>query len=84
MPKRIVAATGRLVVNAARSLGEGHLRRVLREYVGSYFNVARPHQGLGQQIPRDVGDPPAVSNTDGEIEAIPILAGLHHDYRRAA
>jgi putative transposase len=31
-------------------LGEGHLRSILAEYV-AYLDGARPHQGLGQQIP---------------------------------
>ena len=31
---------------------EGHLRRVLTEYV-VYYNTARPHQGLHQQPPSD-------------------------------
>ena len=31
-------------------LSEGHLRRLMREYVG-YYNGARPHQEIGQQIP---------------------------------
>ena len=65
-------------------LGEDHLRSVLKEYVHTYFNVARPHQGLGQQIPHRVGSPPRASNPGGEIVAVPVLGGLHHDYRRAA
>jgi putative transposase len=64
-------------------LGEAHLRRVLREYV-AYFNTARPHQGLLQQIP----DPAAVcrlrSEDGGLVRAVPVLGGLHHTYRRAA
>ncbi len=31
-------------------VGERHLHRVLQEYV-SYFNHARPHQGIGQRLP---------------------------------
>jgi transposase InsO family protein len=34
-------------------LSEQHLRRVLKEYT-TYFNDARPHQGIAQAIP--VGD----------------------------
>jgi len=65
-------------------LGEDHLRRVLEEYVSSYFNVARPHQGLAQQKPDAVGRSPAETIVGGEIVAMPILGGLHHDYKRAA
>ncbi|MBU0606783.1 MAG: integrase core domain-containing protein, partial [Armatimonadetes bacterium] len=62
---------------------EAHLRRVLEEYTHRYFNKARPHQGLGQRIPGpdDVGQP---SKANGKVVALPVLGGLHHDYRRAA
>jgi len=64
-------------------LGEGHLRRVLREYV-AYFNQDRPHQGRGQRVPA-AGEPPGLAQRDDfAILALPILGGLHHTYRRAA
>lgn len=63
-------------------LGEAHVRLVLREYV-VYFNTARPHQGMGRAIPDDSGPaPPSRSATP--IVSLPVLEGLHHDYRRAA
>ncbi len=62
-------------------LGERHLRGVLREYV-DYFNERRPHQGLGQTIPKGTANDNVVAG--GEVAARPILGGLHHDYRRAA
>jgi len=58
---------------------ERRLERVLREY-GKFFNGARPHQGLGQRIP---GGLPA-QTFGGNVIALPVLGGLHHDYRRAA
>ncbi len=60
-------------------LSEEHLLRVLREYV-SYFNEARPHQGINQRIPGS----PVNDNVAGEGSVLtrPILGGLHHDYRR--
>jgi putative transposase len=63
-------------------LGEGHLRRVLREYV-AYFNTARPHQGIGQGVP-SVPKSASPACPAGPIVAIPVLGGLHHDYQRAA
>ena len=64
-------------------LHEQQLARVLQAYV-AYFNQARPHQGLQQQIP----DPPASSRPaaarDDPILAVPVLGGLHRDYLRAA
>jgi hypothetical protein len=51
-----------------------------REYV-TYFNAARPHQGLGQRIP----DPSDVrTSSTGAIYAVPVLGGLHHTYYHAA
>ena len=63
-------------------LEEQHLRRVLNKYV-SYFNGSRTHQGIAQRIPgMSYGDRPLSSGA--RVVAMPILGGLHHDYRRAA
>jgi putative transposase len=59
-------------------LDERHFQRVVVEYV-RYYNAARPHQGLRQRTPVPA-DRPAL----GEIIALPVLGGLHHEYRRAA
>jgi putative transposase len=64
-------------------LHELHLHRVLRAYV-EYFNWARPHQGIQQQVPQGE-DTCLPSNQCGtRISSIPILGGLHHEYRRVA
>jgi hypothetical protein len=70
-------------------LGEGHLRRILREYM-AYFNGTRPHQGLRQHVPNAVEASPSaegrmpLSTRGGCIHAAPVLGGLHHAYERAA
>ncbi len=63
-------------------LGEKHLQEVLRSYC-DHFNRARPHQGIGQRIPNGTTErvPPG---GHGTVEEIPILNGLHHEYRLAA
>lgn len=61
-------------------LGEAQLRSILQRYC-VYFNTARPHQGIGQTVP---DGPPTSSTADGAVVAIPVLGGLHHEYRRAA
>jgi putative transposase len=80
--ERFLGSVRRECLDYVLVLGEGHLRRVLREYV-AYFNQARPHQGIGQAIPSTpaAAPPPRLS---APIEAMPVLGGLHHNYRRAA
>ncbi len=60
-------------------VSEGHLRRVLREYV-AYFNEARPHQGINQQCPVRAPSPPV----SGHIQRRDVLGGIIHDYYREA
>jgi len=60
-------------------INQAHLRRVLREYIG-YYNMARPHQGIDQQIPV----PTRMSDTKGHIQCRDVLGGILHDYFREA
>ena len=61
--------------------GDSHLHRVIKEFV-EYFNRARPHQGIEQRIPEGVVPQPAWPRQERLI-TVPVLNGLHHDYRRA-
>ena len=61
-------------------INQSHLQRVMLDYV-SYYNTARPHQGLAQQIPV----PGIMSVIDsGPVVCHDVLGGIIHDYRRAA
>ena len=62
---------------------ERQLHRLLKAYV-LYFNQARPHQGLGQRIPDLPVHAALPSNQPDQVLSVPVLGGLHHDYRRAA
>jgi putative transposase len=64
-------------------LHEKQLHWVLRSYV-EYFNDARPHQGIHQQVPQ--GELPSVppGQYGNRIISVPVLGGLHHEYRRVA
>ncbi len=57
-----------------------HLDRVLTEYVGHY-NTARPHRGLGLDVPAPA---PFAAPRSGRVERIDVLGGLILEYRRAA
>ncbi len=79
--ERFLGSVRRECLDHVIILGCRHLRSVLDEYV-DYFNGARPHQGLEQNVP--VGAQERSSAANGEVVAPPVLSGLHHDYRRAA
>jgi transposase InsO family protein len=64
-------------------LQEKQLERVLKAYV-VYFNQARPHQGIQQQIPQQRRSVPCAQDAGKKVIARPIMGGLHHDYRWAA
>jgi putative transposase len=62
---------------------EKQLQRVLNEYI-AYFNRARPHQGIQQQIPESYGSSGPPPYEGKRIMAVPILAGPHYDYQLVA
>ncbi len=63
-------------------LHERQLQPVLHGYV-AYFNQARPHQGIGQQIPQQRRSVPSSQDAGNKVIALPVVSGLHHDYRWA-
>ena len=81
--ERFLGSVRRECLDHLLILGEAHLRRVLREYV-RFFNHARPHQGLAQQVSSVPGEASRHTLTAGSVRAIPILGGLHHPYAKAA
>jgi len=62
---------------------EKQLQRVLNDYVG-YFNRARPHQGMAQQIPEASRLTLSSHHAGEKVIAFAIVGGLHHDYHWAA
>jgi putative transposase len=58
---------------------QAHLRRVMREYI-IFFNTARPHQGLAQQIPVSK----LTHENTGAVRCRTVLGGIIHDYYRDA
>jgi putative transposase len=59
------------------------LQRLVREYV-DYFNHVRPHQGIGRIPDPHPADRIEELQAHQPVIAVPVLGGLHHDYRRAA
>jgi hypothetical protein len=59
-------------------INEAHLQRVLKTYI-DYYETARPHQGLNQQMP--LPQPPTTHS--GEVQKRQILGGIINDYYRS-
>ncbi len=74
--ERLIGTLRRECLDQIMIFGEAHLRRTLSAYV-AYYNRARPHMALQKDAPLRR----AVQRV-GSIVAIPILAGLHHQYVR--
>lgn len=60
-------------------LNASHLRRVLHEFIYDYYNVTRPHQGIGQQTPL----PHKHTQHKGIIQRRKVLGGIINDYYHA-
>jgi putative transposase len=76
--ERFLGSLRRECLDHVLVLAGHHFQRVVAEYV-RHHNDARPHQGIHQQTPVPAERPAA-----GSIVTLPVLAGLHHEYRRAA
>jgi len=61
-------------------LGEGHLRRVVREYV-AHYHTERHHQGLGNRL---LTPAPTVAGCDSPVKRRERLGGLLNFYHRKA
>jgi putative transposase len=61
-----------------------HLETVLATYV-AHYNAARPHRGIGLDVPAAETTPaPASVEQIRRIERVDVLGGLVHEYRHAA
>jgi transposase InsO family protein len=78
--ERFLGSVRRECLDHVLVLGEQHLFELLVEYC-RFFNEARPHQGIAQLVPSGSSD---ATSRNGTVLALPVLKGLHHDYRRAA
>jgi transposase InsO family protein len=78
--ERIIGTIRRECLDHVIVLGEKHLRRVLKEYLG-YYHGSRTHLGLEKDAP----EPRKIQPQDvGPVVGKPVLGGLHHRYYRKA
>jgi transposase InsO family protein len=74
--ERLIGTLRRECLDQVIILSETHLRRILSAYA-AYYNQARTHLALQKDAPLH-----RAVRRSGAIVAIPILAGLHHQYVR--
>ena len=74
--ERLIGTLRRECLDQMVICGEAHLRRILSAYA-AYYNQARTHLALQKDAPLR-----RAAQRSGAIVAIPILAGLHHQYVR--
>jgi transposase InsO family protein len=74
--ERLIGTLRRECLDQVVIFGEIHLRRILSAYA-AYYNRARTHLALQKDAPSH-----RAVQRSGAIFAIPILAGLHHQYVR--
>jgi Integrase core domain len=74
--ERLIGTLRRECLDQLVIFGEAHLRRILCAYA-AYYNQARTHLALQKDAPLH-----RAVQRSGAIVAMPILAGLHHQYVR--
>jgi transposase InsO family protein len=74
--ERLIGTLRRECLDQIIVFGEAHLRRTLCAYA-AYYNQTRTHLTLNKDAPIQ-----RVVQRFGKIAAIPVLAGLHHQYVR--
>jgi len=77
--ERVIGSIRRECTDHLLALGEGHPRRILREYA-EYYNRSRCHLSLERNSP----EPRQVESGRGAVLSVAHLGGLHHRYHRAA
>jgi putative transposase len=83
--ERLIGTIRRECLDFLIPLNEGHLKRILREYV-SHYNRGRPYSALGPGLP----EPPQAKVPAGQhrhrlhdgcrVNSTPVLGGLHYEY----
>ena len=74
--ERLIGTLRRECLDHIIVFGEAHLRQILAAYA-AYYNQARTHLALHNDAPIN-----RAAQRFGKIIAIPVLAGLHHQYVR--
>ncbi len=78
--ERVIGTLRRECLDHVVVLGEAHLRRIVRSYLG-YYDVVRTQLAQKKDAPEPrMAQPPE----KGKVIEIPEVGGLHHCYERSA
>jgi transposase InsO family protein len=80
--ERLIGTIRRECLDRIMIWNQKHLRATLKEFI-SWYNNSRVHQGL-HGIPDPDPQLMKPKPKKGRLVAIPVLGGLHHDYRLVA
>lgn len=82
--ERVIGILRHELLNQIIPLHEKHLHWLLKEYINSYYNTHRTHQGINCKtpIPLPTYLPTEASKT--KLKATPVLGGLYHTYKKIA
>jgi len=84
--ERLIGSARRECLDFVIPLHESHIRMILKPWV-AHFNRGRPHSSLGPGIPEPAFPKVPLLNKrhhipdDHRVSAIPLLGGLHHEYK---
>jgi len=78
--ERVIGTLRRECLDHVIVLGEAHLRRIVRSFLG-YFYGARTHLALNKDAPESRA---VHSAEQGRVIEFPEVGGLHHRYERRA
>jgi hypothetical protein len=81
--ERFIGTLRRELLDHVIVLNQAHLERLLREFIESYYHIARPHQGLAGETPMPLPRA-APMEAAAPLVSIPVVGGLHHRYERMA
>jgi transposase InsO family protein len=76
--ERLIGSIRRECLDHLIIMNESHLRAILQSYI-RYYNTQRTHLGINKDSPE-----PRLVQTDGEIDRLAVVNGLHHYYFRRA
>jgi len=65
-------------------INEVHLTQLLKEYVSSYHNTHRTHQGINCKTPTPLPEYKPTTLTNTKLGAMPVLNRMYHTYNKAS